>query len=50
MVLWRAVDDEVLDMLVQKPRNMAAAFKLLGTLFKDVLAFMATWMAATASA
>ena len=37
MYLWRAVDDEgeVLDMLVQKRRNMAAAFKLLRKLLKN---------------
>ena len=35
--LWRAVDDEgeVLDMLVQKRRNKAAAIKLLKKLFKN---------------
>ena len=37
MYLWRAVDDEgeVLDMLVQKRRNRAAAFKLLRKLLKN---------------
>ncbi len=37
MYMWRAVDDEgeVLDMLVRKRRNMAAALKLLGTLLKN---------------
>ena len=37
MYLWRAVDDEgeVLDMLVQKRRNMAAALKLLRKLLKN---------------
>ena len=37
MFLWRAVDDEgeVLDMLVQNRRNMAAALKLLRKLLKD---------------
>ena len=37
MNLWRAVDDEgeVLDMLVQKRRNRAAAFKLLRKLLKN---------------
>ena len=37
MFLWRAVDDEgeVLDMLVQKRRNRAAAFKLLRKLLKN---------------
>ena len=37
MFLWRAVDDEgeVLDMLVQKRRNKAAAFKLLRKLLKN---------------
>ena len=37
MFLWRAVDDEgeVLDMLVQKRRSMAAAFKLLHKLLKN---------------
>ena len=37
MFLWRAVDDEgeVLDVLVQKRRNMAAAFKLLRKLLKN---------------
>ena len=37
MYLWRAVDDngEVLDMLVQKRRNMAVAFKLLRQLLKN---------------
>jgi len=37
MFLWRAVDDEgeVLDMLVQKRRNKAAAIKLLKKLFKN---------------
>ena len=37
MFLWRAVDDEgeVLDMLVQKRRNMAAALKLLRKLLKN---------------
>ena len=37
MVLWRAIDDEgeVLDMLVQKRRNKAAAFKLLRKLLKN---------------
>ena len=36
MYLWRAVDDEgeVLDILVQKRRNMAAALKLLRRLLK----------------
>ena len=36
MFLWRAVDDEgeVLDMLVQKRRNKAAALKLLSRLLK----------------
>ena len=41
MYLWRAVDDEgeVLDMLVQKRRKMAAAFKLLReTIVTDDLA------------
>ena len=37
MYLWRAVDDEgeVLDMLVQKRRNKAAALKLLRKLLKN---------------
>ena len=37
MFLWRAVDDEgeVLDMLVQKRRNEAAALKLLRKLLKN---------------
>ena len=37
MFLWRAVDDEgeVLDMLVQKRQDMAAALKLLRKLFKN---------------
>ena len=37
MFLWRAVDDEgeVLDMLVRKRRNMAAALKLLRKLLKN---------------
>ena len=37
MYLWRAVDDEgeVLDMLVRKRRNRAAAFKLLRKLLKN---------------
>ena len=37
MYLWRAVDDEgeVLDMLVQKRWNMAAALKLLRKLLKN---------------
>ncbi len=37
MFLWRAVDDEgeVLDMLVQKRRNKAAAYKLLRKLLKN---------------
>ena len=37
MFLWRAVDDEgeLLDMLVQKRRTMAAAFKLLRKLLKN---------------
>ena len=37
MVLWRAVDneDEVLDVLVQKRRNKAAALKLLRKLLKN---------------
>ena len=37
MFLWRAVDDEgeVLDVLVQKRRNEAAAFKLLRKLLKN---------------
>ena len=37
MYLWRAVDDEgvVLDVLVQKRRNAAAAIKLLRTLLKN---------------
>lgn len=37
MVLWRAVDDEgeVLDVLVQKRRNKAAAMKLLRRLLKN---------------
>ncbi len=37
MWLWRAVDDEgeVLDMLVQKRRNTAAAYKLLRRLLKN---------------
>jgi putative transposase len=37
MYLWRAVDDEgeVLDMLVQKRRNRAAALKLLRELLKN---------------
>jgi transposase-like protein len=37
MFLWRAVDDEgkVLDMLVQKRRNKAAALKLLRRLLKN---------------
>jgi putative transposase len=37
MYLWRAVDDEgeVLDVLVQKRRNAAAATKLLRTLLKN---------------
>jgi hypothetical protein len=37
MYLWRAVDDEgeVLDVLVQKRRNKAAAQKLLGKLLKN---------------
>jgi transposase-like protein len=37
MVLWRAVDDEgeVLDVLVQKRRNEAAALKLLRKLLKN---------------
>ena len=37
MYLWRAVDDEgeVLDMLVQKRRNKAAARKLLRKLLKN---------------
>ena len=37
MFLWRAVDDEgeVLDMLVQKRRNKAAAIKLLKKLLKN---------------
>ena len=37
MYLWRAVDDEgeVLDMLVQKRRNMGAALKLLRKLLKN---------------
>ena len=37
MYLWRAVDDEgeVLDMLVQKRRDMAAALKLLRKLLKN---------------
>lgn len=33
--LWRAVDDEVLDMLVQKRRNAKAAKKLLRRLLKN---------------
>jgi putative transposase len=37
MWLWRAVDDEgeVLDVLVQKRRNAAAAMKLLRRLLKN---------------
>ena len=37
MYLWRAVDDEgeVLDVLVQKRRNTAAALKLLRRLLKN---------------
>ncbi len=37
MYLWRAVDDEgeVLDMLVQKRRNKAAALKLFRKLLKN---------------
>ena len=37
MYLWRAVDDEgeVLDVLVQKRRNKAAALKLLRKLLKN---------------
>lgn len=37
MSLWRAVDDEgeLLDMLVQKRRNKAAALKLLRTLLRN---------------
>ena len=37
MYLWRAVDDEgvVLDMLVQRRRNAAAALKLLRRLLKN---------------
>jgi len=37
MYLWRAVDDEgeVLDVLVQKRRNAAAAIKLLRSLLKN---------------
>ena len=37
MFLWRAIDDEgeVLDMLVQKRRNMAAVLKLLHKLLKN---------------
>ena len=37
MYLWRAVDDEgeVLDVLVQKRRNKAAALKLLRRLLKN---------------
>ena len=37
MFLWRAVDDEgeVLDMLVQKRRNQAAALRLLRKLLKN---------------
>ena len=37
MYLWRAADDEgeVLDMLVQKRRNVAAALRLLRKLFKN---------------
>ena len=37
MFLWRAVDDEgeLLDMLVQKRRNEAAALKLLRKLLKN---------------
>ena len=37
MWLWRAVDDEgeVLNMLVQKRRNKAAAFKLFRKLLKN---------------
>jgi putative transposase len=37
MVLWRAVDDEgeVLDMLVQKRRNKAAALRLLKKLLRN---------------
>ena len=37
MFLWRAVDDEgeVLDMLVQKRRNKAAALKLFRKLLKN---------------
>ena len=67
MFLWRAVDDEgeVLDMLVQKRRNKAAALKLFHHLqhfqrptpshSRCTLGYlraeaMATWVAATASA
>jgi len=37
MYLWRAIDDEgeVLDVLVQKRRNAAAAIKLLRTILKN---------------
>jgi putative transposase len=37
MWLWRAVDDEgeVLDVLVQRRRNTAAAYKLLRRLLKN---------------
>lgn len=35
MFLWRAVDDEVLDMLAQERRNKAAAVKLLRKLLKN---------------
>ncbi len=39
MFMWRAVDSEgeVLDVLVQKRRNKAAALKLLRKLLKKVL-------------
>jgi putative transposase len=34
MYLWRAVDDEVLEVLVQRRRNKAAAGKLIGKLLR----------------